>query len=272
MAIDDPFDAVDKQYPDGPDGPFAHLTLGSATAALGFPIASPLAIIFGFLDSFSTQARLDRGLAFIRVLNEQFKGLESSVKGMKTEVAEVQAALRIGLHNDLNEFNDQKRDRYITVAKSAVTFSTKVTDLVGFIRDVERLGDRDIIGLKVLNRIMNKQGDWVDPPMNAATPQKSKLHPNTFIHRAQELSVQMAQTLTNNHQLTSNDQFSREEGLQICLRLQGFGLAQEIATSPREVPISNYAARLTSRGLMLLNLLGEDVPNWDRYFGPNGPL
>jgi hypothetical protein len=26
MAIDDPFDAVDKQYPDGPDAPFAEFT------------------------------------------------------------------------------------------------------------------------------------------------------------------------------------------------------------------------------------------------------
>jgi hypothetical protein len=272
MAIDDPFQAVDEQYPEGPDGPFAELTLGSATTALGFPLVAPLAIIFGFLDSFTTQAKLNRGLAFIRVLNEQFKGLEASVKNMKTEVAEVQAALRVALSNDLNEFNDQKRDHYITVAKSAVTLETKVSDLVSFIRDVEQLGERDILGLKILNRIMNKQGDWPDSPTNAASFQKPKLHPNTFIHRASELSIAMASALTHNYQLTNNDQFSREEGLQICLRLQGFGLAQEIATSPREVPISNYAARLTSRGLMLLRLLGEDVPNWDRYFGANGPL
>jgi hypothetical protein len=272
VAIDDPFDAVDKQYPEGTDAPFAELTLGSATVALGFPIFSPLAILFGFIDSFGTSARVDRAIAFIRVLNEQFKGLEASVKNMKTDIAEVQAALRVALSSDLNEVNDKKRDRYIKVATSAVSIETKVTDLVGFIRDVEQLGERDIIGLKVLNRIMNKEGDWVDPPSNAASLQKPKLHPNTFIHRAQEFSVQMASALTNKHQLTPNDQFSREEGLQICLRLQGFGLAQEIATSPREVPISNYAARLTSRGLMLLKLLGEDVPNWNRYFDGNGPL
>jgi len=272
IAIDDPFDAVDKQFPEGQDAPFSELTLGSATAALGFPLAAPLAIIFGFLDSFTTQARLDRGLAFIRVLNDQFKALEASVRGMKTDVKEIQAALRVGFHNDLNEFNDQKRERYITISKSAVASETRVTDLVGFIRNVEQLGERDILGLKVLNNVMNKRGDWPDSPTNAASSQAPKLHPNTFIHRAQELAVEMAQALTNNRQLTNNDPFSREEGLQICLRLQGFGLAQEIATSPREVPLSNYAARLTSRGLMLLKLLGEDVPNWNRYFSFDGPL
>jgi hypothetical protein len=272
MAIDDPFDAVEKQYPISSEVPLAELTLGTATVALGFPAASPLAILFGFLDSFNTSARQSRGEAFIRALIEQFKGMESSIKNMKTDVAEVQAALRVAIHNDLDEMNDKKRDRYITVATSAVSLQTKVTDLVSFIRDVEQLGERDIIGLKVLNRIMNKQGDWPEAPTNVATPQNPKLHPNTFIQRAQELSVQMAQTLTNLHQETNNDQFSREEGLQICLRLQGFGLAQEISTAPREVPISNYAARLTSRGLMLLRLLGEDVPNWNRYFDGNGPL
>jgi hypothetical protein len=272
VPIDDPFEAVERQYPNGSDVPFAELTLGSATVALGFPVTSPLAILFGFIDSFNTSARQDRGEAFIRVLIEQFKGLETSIKNMKTDVKEVQAALRIAIHNDLDEFNDQKRDRYITVATSAVSLQTKVTDLVSFIRDVEQLGERDIIGLKVLNRIMNKQGDWVDPPSNAASLTKPKLHPNTFTQRAHELSVHMAQALTDNPQLNNNDQFSREEGLQICLRLQGFGLAQEIGTSPREVPVSNYAARLTSRGLMLLKLLGEDVPNWNRYFDLNGPL
>jgi len=272
MAIDDPFDAVEKQYPVGSEAPLAELTLGSATVALGFPAASPLAILFGFLDSFNTSKRQDRGEAFVRTLIEQFKGLESSVKNMKTDVKEVQAALRVALHNDIDEMDDKKRDRYIRVATSAITLPTKVTDLVSFIRDVEQLGERDIIGLKVLNRIMNKADDWPVAPTNVATTQQPKLHPNTFIHRAQEFSVQMAIALTNTHSLTPNDQFSREEGLQICLRLQGFGLAQEIATSPREIPLSNYAARLTSRGLMLLRLLGEDVPNWDRYFGPNGPL
>ncbi len=272
MAIDNPFDAVDKQYPKGPSVPLAELTVASASAALGFPLFGTLAILFGFLDSFTTSSRLDRGLAFIRILNDQLKDLESAVNSMKTDVSEVQAALRVGLHNDLEEFNDKKRDRYIGIVRSAIMLDTKVLDLVGFIRDLEQLGERDIIGLKVLNRVMNKPGDWSTPNTTAANYQKPKLHPNTFIQRAHELAVQMAIALTNKYQLTPNDYFSREEGLQICLRLQGFGLAQEIATSPREVPVSNYAARLTTRGLMLLKLLGEDVPNWDQYFSTNGPL
>ena len=272
MAIDDPFEAVEKQYPLGPDVPTSEITLGASSVALGFPLFNPLAIFMAFVDSFTTAKRVERALAFIRVLNEEFKNLESQVKSTKTDVAEVQTALRVALSSDLDEFCDQKRDRYIKIVTSAISLPTKVTDLAGFIRDVERLNERDLIGLRVLNRVMNKPGDWADAPIVAANQQRPKLHPNTFIQRAQELSVQMAQALSKNFNITDSDQFSREDGLQICLRLQGFGLAQEIATSQREVPISNYAARLTTRGLMLLILLGEDVPNWNRYFDANGPL
>jgi hypothetical protein len=82
----------------------------------------------------------------------------------------------------------------------------------------------------------------------------------------------MAHALTGNPKGTDGNFFSREDGLQICYRLQGFGLAQVIDTAPREVPISNYCARPTTRGLMLLKLLRENVPNWKRYFNADGPL
>jgi hypothetical protein len=274
MPIDDPFEAVNRQYPKSAiDGPFAELALGSSmAAALGAPATGPLGVIFSFLDSFSAAAKLERGMAFIRVLIEQFAGLEQKVTVMKTDVAEIHSALRVGLSNDLNEFNDVKRARYIRIAISAATSNTKVEDLVSFIHDVEQLGERDLIGLKVLNRVMNREGDWKDTPPNTYPIQNAKLHPNTFIQRAHELSVQMIKALREERAVTDGDQFSREDGLQICLRLQGFGLAQEIPTSAREVPTANYSARATTRGLMLLKLLGEDVPNWGRYFDENGPL
>jgi hypothetical protein len=274
MAIDDPFEAVDKQYSKGVvDGPFAELALGSSAATfLGVPAAGPLSVIFSFLDSFSTAAKQERGFAFIRVLIEQFAALEQKVTTMKTDVAEIHSALRVSLSSDLNEFNDAKRARYIRIVTSAATSNTKVEDLVSFIHDVEQLGERDLIGLKVLNRIMNRDGDWKDTPPITYPNRKAKIHSDTFIQRAPELSVQMTQALKDDKADTDSDQFSREDGLQICLRLQGFGLAQEIPTGSREVPTANYSARPTTRGLMLLKLLGEDVPNWGRYFDENGPL
>lgn len=269
MAIDNPYDAIDQQYQtDGvlPPGLMRVVDTGKAVGKVAPPIYS----FFSFLNSMSSKARQERAEAFVGQLVEDMQKVQDAMEKMRTDINEVQAATRLSLEYDTEEFDDKKRARYLLAITGSVTSETKINDLVSFIQDIEKLGERDIVGLKVLNRIMNKQGDWQEqaPPPQANPP---KLHPNTFIHRAQELSVNMAQALTGRTEQPGNT-FSREEGLQICLRLQGFGLAQMIETSPREVPISNYSARLTTRGMVLLKLLGENVPNWKQYFGPNGPL
>jgi len=270
MAIDNVYDTIDKQNPEEEDGVLSRLTrvLDSAKS-LGFPIPEPLAGVFSVLSSMSREAKERRGIAFVRQLVEDMQKVQGDLAKTRTQISEIQSAMRLSIEYDADEFDDKKRDRYISVVTSSITSDTRINDLVSFIQDVEKLGERDLIGLKVLNQVMNRASDWQEqaPPPQANPP---KLHPNTFIHRAQELSFQMAIALTGTNGNESN--FSREEGLQICLRLQGFGLAEMISLSPREVPISNYAARLTTRGMMLLRLLGEDVPNWKRYFGPNGPL
>ena len=125
---------------------------------------------------------------------------------------------------------------------------------------VEQLNERDVIVLKVLNRIMNKHGDW-KPQHDPISGQIAKLHPSTLISRAQELTAQIAMALG---QATERNTYSREEGYGICNRLQGFGLAHELDQT-RELPLSNYIFRLSTQGVRLLRLLGEDVPNYDYY-------
>jgi hypothetical protein len=62
---------------------------------------------------------------------------------------------------------------------------------------------------------MNKQGDWKPQP-NPGVGDVMKVHPNTFIQRAQELSVQTAIALG---QKTEKNTYSREEGYGMCNRL-----------------------------------------------------
>jgi len=52
----------------------------------------------------------------------------------------------------------------------------------------------------------------------------------------------------------------------ICTRLQGFGLAHEVDATARELPLANYAFRLSAQRIRLLKLLGEEVPNYECYF------
>lgn len=222
------------------------------------------------MNSKTINARLERAHAFIDQLVADMQTVQGTVATMRTEMDEVQGAMRVSVEYDVDQFNDKKRERYILAITQAISSETKVTDLVSFIRDIEKLGERDIIGLKVLNSVMNRNGDWQDlpgpPGLNVP-----RLHPNTFNTRTQDLVVTMARALCNPNGDDVHP-FSREEGLQICLRLQGFGLAHIVSGDPREVPIANYCARPTTRGMMLLRLLGEPVANWDRYFGPDGAL
>jgi hypothetical protein len=85
-----------------------------------------------------------------------------------------------------------------------------------------------------------------------------------LIGRAQELTVQIALALG---QATETNTYNREEGYAICNRLQGFGLAHEMDQT-RELPLANYVFRLSVQGVVLLKLLGEDVPNYDYYCMP----
>jgi hypothetical protein len=119
--------------------------------------------------------------------------------------------------------------------------------------------------LKVLNRTMNKEGDWT----NLTGPISLwKVHPQTFIQRRQEMAVQIAQASGMGTNADIGPRLNPEVGYSTCARLQGFGLAHEVPLSAREVPIGDYCFRPSQRGLMLLKLLGEEVPNWSRYFPP----
>lgn len=271
MAIDNPYDAVDKQYPKEEEGVVNSIakTLGSAKE-LGVPFPFGLGGVLGFINARTRKARLDRAHAYIDELVAHIQKLEGVVEHMRTDVQEIQASMLISLEYDVDQFNNTKRERYISAITNAVASETKVRDLVSFIQDIEKLGERDIIGLKVLNSVMNRDGDWQDPPGPPAL-NVPRLHPNTFNARTQQLVVTMAQALGNPN-ADDTHPFSREEGLQVCLRLQGFGLAHIVSGDTREVPIANYCARPTTRGMMLLKLLGETVPNWNRYFGPDGAL
>jgi hypothetical protein len=151
-----------------------------------------------------------------------------------TDINEIQSAMRLSIQYDVDEFNDAKRARYISAITVSISSQTKVHDLATYVQDIEKLGERDIIGLEVLNRIMNRESDWKDAP-SPAVFNPPRLHPTTFTHRAAELSAAMTEALTGKSAGSLGQAFSREDGLQICYRLQGFGLAEVIEVSPREV-------------------------------------
>lgn len=133
--------------------------------------------------------------------------------------------------------------------------------MTSFIQALEQLDERDVTVLKVMNTVMNKEGDWKGQQQAGGFP-IMKLHPGITRDRAQEFTLNVALALG---QKTEKNTYSREEGYGICNRLQGFGLVHEVELQPRELPLTNYAFRLSVQGIRLLKLLGENVPNYDNY-------
>jgi hypothetical protein len=182
--------------------------------------------------------------------------LESS----KASREDVQRSIQMAFVYDRQQRDDKKRERYVSLIGNALRSESEIQEIATFVQTVEQLSERDVMVLKVLNKVMNKEDDW--KPQSNSMGGVTKVHPNTFRERHQELAVQVAMALG---QRTEANTFNREEGYTVCSRLAGFGLAHEIEVQPRELPLTNYAFRPSVRGLTLLKLLGENVPNLARY-------
>ena len=257
MAIDDPKAAFEQQYMQEEEKSPLGLTL--FTGKLAFPHAAlPLEIFRKVADRFTRASVAERLQAMWNMLVMETEHLETT----KASPEEVQEAIQLAMRRDAEEFNDKKRERYVKLIGNALRSEAKIQDIATFVQAVEQLNERDVAVLKVLNRIMNQEGDW-KPQANPGIGNVMKLHPNTLISRGQELAVQVAMALG---QRIETNLFTREEGFMICTRLQGFGLAHEVQPSARELPLTNYSFQLSVQGIRLLKLLGEDVPNFDNYF------
>jgi hypothetical protein len=259
MAIDEPKDIFKRDYLD--EKPSLPGTLAKAAARLGalaIP-GGPLAeeVLGNLADSFDGITTKERFVALYNLLVEEIGHLEAT----KADKADALEAARLVFVYDWQRRNDAKRERFVKLIGNALRSAEQIQDIATFVQTLEQLNERDLTVLKVINKIMNQEGDWKPQP-NPGIGNVMKLHPSGLIGRAQELAVQIAMALG---QKTETNQFTREVGYMVCLRLQGFGLANEIQSSPRELPLTNYSFQLSVQGVRLLKLLGEVVPNFANY-------
>lgn len=260
MAIDNPKDAFEKHYfPDDDEkSPLGLVVLGGKVA---FPKGGVLLDIFRKAAERLTRPSIEERLKETwKMLVKETDHLEET----KVSHEDVVEAIQLIMRRDAEQFNDAKRERYMKVFGNAVRCETSTYDLVSFVQTIEQLNERDVIVLRVLNQVMNKESDWKSSPYSVDGHIK-KLHPSNLIARKQELAVQIAMALG---QCVEKNTFSREEGYSICNRLQGFGLAHEIDAQHRELPLTDYVFRLSNQGARLLKLMGENVPNYDCYNAP----
>jgi predicted ArsR family transcriptional regulator len=254
MAIDNPIDAAEAQFKESEQFP---LDLVSLPFELGVPhLAFLLKFVKLIKDHLSSNGKRERARIFLELLRDQQNVLEvlgQRFDRLHVKVEDLAEALQIAVNRDAEAFNDNKRDHYLKIIGNAVRSEEEIKDLATFIRDVEVLGEEDIKVLKVLNSFMNQPGDTH--------------HQLTFIlsQRRRDLAIRIAGALG----IPSDEPFNHEVGYSICMRLRGFGLAQQVPfAGTEEIPIGEYCFRPSTRGLMLLKLMGENVANWQGYFAP----
>jgi hypothetical protein len=261
MAIDNPMDAFERQYlKEEPALPNQLAKYAFDVGKLALPNAGfAVEILMRVADAlFDKESGKERGRAFFTLVVDEFKHIEET----KVSHQDMQVAICKAVGYDRYEQDDRKRERYIKLIGNAVRSEELINDVTSFIQTLEQLNERDLTVLKVINTTMNKEGDWKAQQQAGVVP-IMKLHPGVTKDRAQEFALNVALAL---NQKTERNTYSREEGYGICNRLQGFGLAHEVELQPRELPLTNYAFRLSVQGIRLLKLLGENVPNYNNYF------
>lgn len=255
MPIDDPMETFDEQYmQDEPTLPNKLAKyMGEYGLKLGMPDGGPaLEIMLKVVDAlFNKESGAERVKAMWDRIRDEFSYVETT----KASHEDVQKAIQLAIWYDRHEPDDDKRERYVKLIGNALRSNDQIRDVASFVETIEQLNERDVLALKVINKVMNEQGDWKPQPLPVANP-ISKVHPNTFTQRAQELGVQIAMALG---QAVERNEYNREQGYAICNRLQGFGLVHEIEQT-RELPLTNYTFRLSAQGVLFLKLLGEDCP------------
>jgi hypothetical protein len=174
MAIDDPRAAFEQQYMQEEEK--SPLGLAVFTGKLAFPKAGlPLEIFRKVADRFTRASLEERLQAMWHMLVMETEHLETT----KASAEDVQEAIQLAMRRDAEEFNDKKRERYVKLIGNALRSETQIQDVTIFVQTVEHLGERDVTVLKVLNKIMNKEGDW-KPQANPGIGNIMKLHPTTL--------------------------------------------------------------------------------------------
>jgi hypothetical protein len=186
-------------------------------------------------------------------LRKELEHLEKT----KANIDDVVRAMQLATWYDNHERDDRKRNRDVKLIGNAVRSDEEVEYITTFIQTLEQLNERDLIVLRILNKVMNKVGDW--KPATTSTGMAT-VHPNNFIHRSEELVVQVALALEQS--VETNQPRRRVQHLQSST---GIRVGAEIEMQQRELPLTNYCFRLSVQGVQLLKLLGEDVPNCDYY-------
>jgi hypothetical protein len=236
-GIDDPIDAIKKQYPNESNVAF-DLILG---------VAGKFDLFTGVIDTirkqFSGWAAAEKVAALLNAFERVVRRLERNVERLQAKLAspEFVETLTVAVSETIRTSNMRKVERFAAVLGYSVAeeeIRISFEDASAFIRDLAQLGETDIEALSILNTVQShlfKRGTVPTDP-NPYTEVIGDVH--TAVDRAQ---------------------ISREDFYSRCSRLSGFGLTIEVMRNNGRMAPGDHCFRVTRRGSHLINLLRGPV-------------
>ncbi len=232
-SIDDPIEAIKKQYPDTPENKGAEIALD---VVAGF---SPLA---GIASSLRRHFVRDRMLERLNVL---FEALHAEVKlqGKRLEDLEtrVQSAsfaenVAVAVSYTLQTTNIQKIRGFGQILAADLVDHDPDDNAAALIRDLAELRTADVEALDIL---FENQHDLIYILRN-----ENRLDPNPFTRRNAQVLREV-----DRRGIPQDEYYSR------CSRLSGFGLALEVPRVDTQMALGEQCYRLTIRGERLVSIL-----------------
>jgi hypothetical protein len=229
-SIDDPIEAVRRQYPEESADPLG-IAFGVLTPV--HPLAKVGSALKKFFSQKEAKARVEALFWafewYIRNHDKRIEDVEAKIESPKF----VETIL-VAVNKTLQTADDKKVKRFATIlGYEAVYGGTEesLEDAAAFIRTLEELGESDIEALRLLHRYQTKY-DYRDY--------------NSVIDNYPAFAPQIEQS-----------GFAKDEFYARCSRLSGYGLVLrvDIRASLTPVRVGEYAFRITELGEKLADIL-----------------
>lgn len=234
-GIDDPIDAVKKQYADKPS---TALEVILEVAGKFYPLVGLASIIQKF---FSKQAASERVTALFEAIEFEVRRQEKELKEIvdKIESPEFVETLIVAVNETLQSASKKKVARYAAVLGYSLTAESSAVsweDVSAYIIDLSQLGESDLEALKILYSAQSK----------ALSEGNFSTDPNPF-----------TALLGDVHKAVDQFGMSRDEFYSRCSRLGGFGLCLEVQRNDVRMGPGDHCFRLTGRGKKLISMISH---------------
>ena len=234
MPIDEPYDAIEKQYLDESNPVLKKLLELAGKFDRGFALFNLLGAWFSpDVMMAKIQALLEQLIIDIR-RHEAMLGKSFDTTDI-FEAPGFAEAVVTAMDESVRTADEKKIKRYAMVLSSGMTSGplTNWEEVAAYIRDLSRLTDADIAILRILH---DSQARIFQDPSQITNP-------NNFTEKMPELLKAVDES-----KIPHDDFYAR------CARLNGFGLALEVQRSNRYAP-GEHCFRMTGRGYELMKML-----------------